>query len=531
MVQRQNVSRLHEIAEWPPTDSSNLSQDKMRQREESLTKSTGRALSWNYLGSFTRLFLSFGVNILMTRLLGPRPFGQLAVAMLLFGFGNLLAGIGVTSALIQKEELTDRDIRFCFTAQMIMGGIVSLLLVFSAPAWSAFFHQPELTFLLRVLSPLFILQSFGTTSTALLNRAQNTRAIQTASIISYLVAYICIAVPMAFLGYGVWSLVIAYLAQALVNGLIVYLQSRHSLLPLLHRDAAPLFHFGLSVLGANLCNWGISNLDNTVVGRVSGPVALGLYSRAFTLASLPAESVISNLLQVLLPSFSRVQADTKRLARVYVAVLGLIAFILLPPFCAMAAVPDVIVLGLYGAKWTGAVWLFQPLALAIPINAMMALSGPILAARGKPHAEMRMQFVVVVIAIVVYSLSVRHSVQCLSWTVLAVYLVRFVLLTRAALREIGGHWLDIAGVMWPAFVLAGIAASSAALINWQLLATAMWERLAVVAIGAALPTIVCVILGNRVLLLPILRNVPQAQALLYTKFAQLYPFKSSGNPL
>jgi PST family polysaccharide transporter len=499
-----------------------LDQEPMQGHEESITRSTGRALGWNYLGSFVRLILNFGINILLARLLGPRPFGELAVALLLFGLGNLLAGIGVSSALVQKADISSRDIRFCFTGQMIVGCAVSLLLVLSAPVWAAFFHQPELTLLLRILAPLFLFQSFGTIATALLNRAQNTRPIQIASIVSYTVAFAGIAAPMALLGCGVWSLVAAYLAQAFVNALIVYAYARHSLVPLLHRDSVSLFRFGFSVLGANICNWGISNLDNAVVGRVSGPVALGLYSRAFNLAAIPAESVIGNLLQVLLPSFSRIQADTKRLARIYVTAVGVVAMVLLPPLCAMATVPGVIILGLYGTKWVGAVWLFQPLVLAIPVNAMMALSGPTLASRAKPHMEMRLQFVVLLIAIAAYSISVRYSVLWLSWTVLAVYIVRFVALTEVTLREIGARWGDLARTVWPALVLAAVAASSAGLINLMLPLTAMWVRLVIVATGAALSTAICLFAGRRPLLRPIFRNLPQIENLMHAKLAQFH---------
>lgn len=110
-----------------------------RPMQEGLTKSTSKALSWSYAGSFVRLLLTFGVNILLTRLLGPKPFGLLAIAMLLFGLGNLLAGIGVTTALIQKPAISRRDIRFCFSVQTLLGSFAALILFLSAPAMAAFF--------------------------------------------------------------------------------------------------------------------------------------------------------------------------------------------------------------------------------------------------------------------------------------------------------------------------------------------------------------------------------------------------------
>lgn len=491
--------------------------------QEGLTKSTSKALSWSYAGSFVRLLLTFGVNILLTRLLGPKPFGLLAIAMLLFGLGNLLAGIGVTTALIQKPAISRRDIRFCFSVQTLLGSFAALILFLSAPAMAAFFRQQELTQVLRALAPLFLLQSFGATASALLSREQNTRSIQIASIISYLVAFLGLAVPMALMGYGIWSVVTAYLVQALINNILIYAMKRHSLVPLLHRDQIGLLKFGVSNFGANLSNWGISNLDNTFVGRMSGPLALGFYSRAFTLASLPAESVVMNLLQVLLPAFSRVQARSDCLRRTYIAAVGLVAIVLLPAFFGMAAVPGVVVLGLYGAKWAGAVRLFQPLALAIPVNALMALSGPLLAARGKPHVEMSLQFAVVLIAGYAFWFSVSHSVLWLSWTVLLVYLLRFALLTNAALREIGARWNDILRSIWPALVLAVFAASLASAIDGATPPIASGARLAVVVGGTAIPTLLLLVLGRNILLRPVLRNMPQFEDFLRTRRAHFAP--------
>jgi PST family polysaccharide transporter len=461
----------------------------------------------------------FGVNILLMRLLGPAPFGQVAVAMLLFSFGNLVASVGVGSALIQSAEIDDRDIRFCFTSQMIVGVTVSLLLALSSPLWAAFFHQPELTLLLRCFAPVIAFQSFGTASSAVLSRRLNTRAIQICTLASYSVAFLGVAVPMALLGKGVWSLVCAYLVQSSLNSLLLYIQVRHSLAPLLHRDGTRFFRFGLSILGGNLCNWSISNLDNTFVGRFSGPVQLGLYSRAFNLAQMPADNIIVNLQQVLLPAFSRVQKDTKRLARVYLAACGLAALVVLPAFCAMAVVPGTIILGLYGAKWAGAIYLFQPLALAMPLQSLMALAGPTIASRGKPQVEMKLQFVVALLAIPAFCISVHYSVLCLSWTVLAVYVVRFTLLTGAVLRETGAKWMELLHVTWPAMFLAGVSAATAVLLNLFLPIVPMWLRLAIVVCGTGFLTVAVLGICRSVLLRPIFRNSPQLRDILQAKIS------------
>lgn len=496
-----------------------------RRREESLAVKAGHALSWNYAGAFARLVLNFGVTVTLARLLGPAPFGEMAVAGLLFSFGILVSDIGVSSALIQKEDLNEQDIRFCFTCQMLVGGGISFLLAASSPLWAAFFHQPHLKFILPVLAPVFLLQSFGTTSSALLSRAHNARPRQFATIISYLVGYALVAVPMAVLGFGVWSLVAAYLVQAFLNSALLYWNVRHAVKPLIHREGGPMLHFGLMLLGANVCNWGITNLDNTIVGRVAGPFALGLYSRAFNLAQMPTDIIVTNLHQVILPAFARLQEDLERLAQAFLALFGLMALILMPPFFAMAVIPDLVVVGLYGPHWVGAVQLFRPLALALPIHGLMALSGPTLASRGKPRAELRIQLFLLVVVLIGFEMSIHVSVSALCWTVLGAYVLRFVMMTQAAIQELQMEWREIVAVAWPSLAVAGVSTSSAFTLHSLVRVQSPTLALAVVGGGTALLTVSVVIVGRRILIEPILRNSPNIREALAPRlqFLQLIP--------
>lgn len=490
---------------------------------DGLAKSTQSALRWQYLGNFTRLVLGLGINILLTRLLGPAPFGQLAAAMIVYGFASLLSNAGLSSALIQKKNLTAEDIRFCCTAQMLIALCLSAFLYASAFQWARFFHDPSTSSILHVLSVVFVLQAFGTTSTALLNRSLKTKVVQTCSILSYAVAYLFLGIPLALAGFGVWSLVTAQITQSLLYSVLAYSRVRHPVLPLLDRSHAGMLGFGYRVLLANMSSWGISNLDNTVVGRVSGSVALGLYNRAFTLAALPAEAVISGLLQVLLPSLSRVQGDTAKVARVYSALVGAVCMVLCPVFFAMAVVPEVVVLGLYGEKWAGAVALFQPLAIAIPLNALLALAGPVLSARGKPQLELRGQAIAVFVAGIVYTVAVHKSVLALSWSVPAVYLLRLWLLSGMALKEVRGSWRDLMSTVWPGLFLAIISASIVRVTSSLLPPMGYALRLVIVAASGAASVALCLLLRSTWLLRPILLNAPQFAEMFPGVFRRLLP--------
>ncbi|WP_187290255.1 lipopolysaccharide biosynthesis protein [Terriglobus saanensis] len=493
--------------------------------QESLTTTTGRALGWNYIGSVVKMVLSFGINTLLSRLLGPRPFGELAVAMIVFGFGSLLSNVGLSSALLQKEDLAEGDIRFCFTCQMAFGILMTTLLFCGAPILSRFFHEPKLMLLLRVCSLLFVLQAFGTTALALLNRRQDARSVQAIAILSYVVGYPLVGLSLALMGAGVWSLVAAWLTQSFLYSVLVFLRQPHSIKPLFHPDHLPLLHFGIRVFGANVCRWGISNLDNTVVGRVAGPLALGLYSRAFTTLGNTTETITSSLLGVLLPAFSRVQTDEEKLRRVYASVFGLLLLVILPMFAAVAAAADVVVLGLYGKMWANAVPYMRPIALAMAVNAVMSLSEPLLIARGKPQIDFGAQLIVAVLAVAGYVIAIRYSVLALSWTVLGLYLFRFFLLTTAVHREIRIRWTDLMETSTPGLLLALFAAAVSKGLELLLPPMPDFLRLVCVGGGAAILVLGAFSLFSKTLLRPMLRRSPQLLHLFPARIQQFLDFK------
>lgn len=508
------ILNLRRLAEQIPGDESMTDKRGLASRSK-------HAFFWYYAGAVARIGLSFSTNILLARLLGPVPFGQMAFVLIVLSIGNLFANAGVPSAMIQKSSLSQAEIRLGFTVQMLFGCAMACLIWISAPLIAGLFGQSSLVLLLRVISPLFILQIFGTTSTALLQRAHDARTLQLMFVVSYVVGYLAIGIPMALAGMGVWSLVAAQLAQAGLNSLMLYAKVRHSLVPRIARDSSGLLRFGAKMLGANLCSWGILNLDNAFVGRYAGALELGLYSRAFSLALTPADAMATSLQQVLLPSASQIQHDRKKLADVHAALFGLILLVLGPFFAALAAVPDVVIHGLYGVKWIGAIPFFQPLALAIPMYAAMAITGPLLAATGRPGLELKCQFSSLAIAIPIYYFAVHRSVLTLCWAVLGVYIVRCLTLTMAVLIQSGGSWAGLASVSWPAAALSAVAAGAAILSRQMTSSLGALPQLAAVAGSVALTMLCAFVFLPRALLQPVAARVPQVLQLLprFLRFA------------
>lgn len=415
-----------------------MSEDRKKLAGQAFT-----ALKWNYVGALARVGSQVIIGIVLARILGPKPFGLVAIAWLVIGLGNLIADFGFGAALVQRKTITESEVRYVFTVQVLLGFGLTLFIISSAGLAAQFFKEPEAVPVLRALSLIFLIQALGQTAVNLLRRNLDFKSIQLAQVLSYVVSFLILGIPLAYAGFGVWSLVAAQLSQNLLYNLMAYFRIRHTIKPLLINDNAGFFSFGAKVTVNNLVNWSISNVDNIVIGKVFGVVALGLYSRATVLLVTPMGSIVPILQGVLFPAYSKTQDNNEAIKQVYLASVSIVALIMLPLLGNMAVVPHTVIEGLYGKRWLGAVPLLVPLALAMPFDGMMALSGPLLWGKGKVERELRAQAVSCLLFILVLIITSRISLIAMIWGVFGIYVVRFVLTTREVLQVVNASWWEM----------------------------------------------------------------------------------------
>lgn len=442
--------------------ATSATSDSKSASDAGIVRRSAGALKWNVLGSFARVASQFCIGVVLARLLGPEPFGLVAIAWLFLGLGNLVADFGLTAALIQRPTIGGRDIRYIFTLQMLAGALLTAAAFLAAPWLAAFFRHPDATPVLQAMGVLFVIQAAGQTAAALLKRNLDFRAVQTANVGSYACGYLLVGLPMAWFGFGVWSLAVAQLLQSTLYSLMVNLTVRHPMTPAWRPDGPGLFGFGSRVVAGNLTSWGISNVDAAIVGRVFGVADLGLYNRGMNLVATPMNALVSAVQGVLFSAYARAQSNRAAVRRAYLASLGLVSAVLMPLFAAVAAIAKTVVIGVYGAAWLPAAAILPALALAMPANAILALGGPVLLGLGRPGQEAGVQtvsFVLLALAVVV---AASVSLSAVTWAVLATYVLRCFLVTRLAVLLVAVDLADVLSALRGPMLLAALAAAVAA---------------------------------------------------------------------
>lgn len=421
------------------------------------------ALIWGVGGTGLRVLIQVVSQIILARLLGPEQFGLFATGLVVIFFTGLFADAGLAYGLVQRAVVTDHNIRFIFTWQMVISILIAAVLYWQAPLIAAGFGDGRLAMVVRWLAATSIVTAAGSTSSALLRRNLDFRTLNIAAVLSYAIAFFAVGIPMALAGFNVLALVSAFVLQAFIASAIVYARLRHSVRPLFwDKDAPEIIGFGTTVFATNVVNWVMSSLDRAIVSASLGVTAAGLYSTMQNLVNVPAQSALSMLQPVFYSASSKVQGNLAQLRTGLRAMLSAIMLFVTPVFVAVALVAQTFVLALYGTKWAGGESVLAPLAIAIPAVLLMGLATPVLWTAGFPRREFQAQLPMSFLWAIVCLWAARSgSLPLVSWAVCGMFFLRAAVILRLTLAAVAMPVADLPRLFAPGLLVSAIVAVAA----------------------------------------------------------------------
>ena len=309
-----------------------------------------RAYFWTLVGNTLRHFGGFAISVLLARLLEPSDYGLIGMVLVVLSLLATFQDLGLGQAMVHFDEQRT-TIPTYFTATVLVGSILTGAAILAAPAVAAFYHEPRLTLVLRVLSVTVLLISSYTISQAVLSKQFRFKELALIEACASLSAG-GIGVFLAWRGAGVWSLVINLLLFNLFQtvALCALVPPRFTLRldkPVLLR----LLRYGLPLTGANLLHQFYDNADYLVVGRMVGPTPLGHYTQAFRLATLAHERIAALVNRVAFPSFAAMQKEPDRVVEHWFSVSRMVSLVNFPLLSFLFVNASDLILLILGRKW------------------------------------------------------------------------------------------------------------------------------------------------------------------------------------
>lgn len=184
---------------------------------DNLTRKTFSGTLYLITSGSIQLILKIGVLAVLARLVSPKEFGLMGIAVVIVEFSKLFSQMGVGPCIVQKKDLEERHLTTGFTLSLLLGLFFAGSLILLAPVFQSFFKMDGLQNILRAISSIFLVNSVTVTGQALLQRNMKFKLIASVEVLSYALGYGVVGIVMAYLGMGVWALVIANLSQALLS--------------------------------------------------------------------------------------------------------------------------------------------------------------------------------------------------------------------------------------------------------------------------------------------------------------------------
>jgi O-antigen/teichoic acid export membrane protein len=367
---------------------------------------------WTTIEAFIKALIQILRVYILTKLLSPNDYGIMALVMVVTGFSQIFVDFGISSAIIFKKEITKKELSSLFWFNVFLGIIIFAIVFSLRNVFSHYiFNEPYLAEILKIIAFIFILSGFTTQFTALLRKYLKFQIIAKINIIANFVGFV-VTVILAYLGKGVYSLVVGFIVLSIVKSILTISSGL--------KYHKPQFYFNFSIIkyylkfgGYQLSERMVSYLrhegDSLLIGAFLSTEILGMYNVAKVLVTKPIDLIRSIFGKMAFPIFASINND--KLLRKWAVSLNKIVYLAISPVMLMLIVfSETVIYYFYGINWMGAAPFLQLLGILFSVELLRTTFGPLLLSKGKAKLSFNFNLWFTVIVLITLGISLQFSI-------------------------------------------------------------------------------------------------------------------------
>lgn len=332
---------------------------------------------WSAVTRYSGIVISLVVSMVLARLLSPEEYGVVAIATVLITFLSMFCTLGIGPAVIQRDDLTDSDLNSIFTFSISIGFLLTILFFLCSWPIASFYDNPQLIPICQILSIQLFFSAANMVPNALMSKDKRFKEIARRTLTLQIISG-SISVAMAFYGAGIYALLFSPVVTSI--GIFLWNRNYYKLFIDWHYNLEPIkriFAFSSYQFLFNFFNYFARNLDKLIIGKALGPAPLGIYEKAYRLMQLPLENVTFVITPVLQPVLRDFQNDKVSLTEKYNQLIRFVATLSFPIGAIAFGMSSEAIHFFYGGRWDAAIPVLQILALSIPLQVLLSLTGSI----------------------------------------------------------------------------------------------------------------------------------------------------------
>ncbi|AKA36074.1 lipopolysaccharide biosynthesis protein [Flagellimonas lutaonensis] len=425
----------------------------------SLKSQAIKGFGWSVFENIFSQGTVFVVYVVLARLLTPEDFGTIAIIMAIVSISDTIADGGLSSALIQKEKVSNDDYNSVFVSNFIFSTLLYLLLVLMAGPIARIYDQHNLPKLMYVTGSILIIHSFSTIQLTMMDKHLD---FKTASIINVLSTMIsgAIALALAFSGFGIWSLVAFAVSEPLSETLMVWFVHKwRPSFKFVKKNFLELLNFGYKLLFAELITALYGNIYYFLIGYFFSTRTLGFYTKAQQFQAPLSGYITGAISNISFPILSTLQSDDERLRSVFSKFLKFSVFINFTALVMLAAMAEPIVILLIGEKWRDSVFYLQLLCVPGMLYPLHLLNLDLLVVKGVSDKYLRIEIIKKIILIPLVFITALFSIEVMLYGLISFSVTEYFINSSYSKKLVGytvkDQIKDIAPYLFMALLIFG----------------------------------------------------------------------------
>lgn len=347
---------------------------------------------WQFSQKVLCQVISFGVSIILARLLEPNEYGVVAICSMFLILTGIFIDSGLGTALVQKKDADEIDFSTVFYTGIIFSVIIYICIFFAAPSIAYCFNNEQITSVIRILALTMPIGALSGVQNAFVQKQMAFRKFFISSLAGSILSGI-VGLTMALLDYGVWALVGQNIVSTVTNTIVLFcIINWHPKFIFSYKRFKRLFSFGWKMTIINVLTTFFYQLKGYIIGYKYSTTDLAYYNRGEGLPGILYNNISGTINTVLFPALSNLQDDRQSVKKALSRSLRITSFILMPSLLGLAAISDKLILIIFTEKWTPAIPYMQIICLISCSDILGMANYQAIKAIGKVDILLKMEF-------------------------------------------------------------------------------------------------------------------------------------------
>ncbi len=421
---------------------------------ETLKEKTAKGLFWGMMNNGTMQLLNIVLGIFLARLLLPTDYGMVGMLAVFTAIASALQESGFTAALANKRAPTDNDYNAVFWFSVLVSLSLYAALFLCAPLIAAYYRQPALTPLARVVFLTLPISALGTAPTAYLFKRMVVKETTLLRVSSLLLSGV-VGITLAMRGHAYWSLAWQQLTYVTLTSVgRFFLISWRPSVRIDFKPVREMFAFSYKILITTIVNTLSQNVLIFIFGRLFPAKTVGNFSQAFKWDTMASSFVSGTVAQVAQPVLVEVKDDAGRQVHVFRKMLRFTAFLAFPAMFGLAMVAHEFILVTILEKWKDSVPLLRVLCLGGAFLPFYTMYQNLVISRGRSDIYMWCTLSLILSQIVLILLTASQGILVMVAVYTALTVVWLFVWQYFVHRLIGLRLLDVLRDLLPFCLLS-----------------------------------------------------------------------------